>query len=42
MGTKLANEVHQYIREYCPGNQLARITFVGYSLGGLIVRAALP
>ena len=32
----------QYIRENCPGNQLTRITFIGYSLGGVIVRAALP
>ena len=42
MGTRLANEVHQYIRENCPGNQLSRLSFVGYSMGGLIVRAALP
>lgn len=42
MGKKLAEEVHQYIRESCPGSQLGRLTFVAHSLGGLIVRAALP
>ena len=42
MGNRLAQELLQYIRENCPGNQLSRITFIGYSLGGLIVRAALP
>ena len=42
MGYKLSQEVHQFIRETCPGNQLARLTFIGHSLGGLIIRAALP
>ena len=42
MGLKLANEVDQYIKESCPGSQLGRLTIIGYSLGGLIVRAALP
>ena len=42
MGYRLSQEVLQYIRENCPGNQLARITFIGYSMGGVIVRAALP
>lgn len=42
MGRRLAEEVHQYIRESCPGNQLGRLTFIGHSLGGLICRAALP
>jgi alpha-beta hydrolase superfamily lysophospholipase len=42
MGLKLANEVDQYIKESCPGAQLGRLTIIGYSLGGLIVRAALP
>ena len=42
MGYKLAQEVHQYIRENCPGNQLSRLTFIGHSMGGLIIRAALP
>lgn len=42
MGQKLAEEVEQYIRESCPGSQLGRLSFVGHSLGGLIIRAALP
>ena len=41
MGSRLGQEVLTYIRENCPGNQLTRITFIGYSLGGLITRAAL-
>lgn len=42
MGYKLSEEVNSYIRESCPGNNLARLTFIGHSLGGLIIRAALP
>lgn len=42
MGYKLAQEVHQYIRESCPGSNLSRLTFIGHSMGGLIIRAALP
>eukprot|EP00347_Sterkiella_histriomuscorum_P005091 403357933 len=42
MGYKLAQEVHQFIRESCPGRNLGRLTFVGHSLGGLIIRASLP
>lgn len=42
MGVRLADEVKQFIRESCPGSNLARITFIGHSLGGLIIRAALP
>ena len=42
MGEKLAREVKAYISEWLPGKGLARLSFVGYSLGGLIVRAALP
>jgi len=42
MGAKLAEEVQSYIRESCPGSQLGRLTFIGHSLGGLIIRAALP
>ncbi len=42
MGYRLAQEVHQHIRESCPGNQLGRLSFIGHSLGGLIIRAALP
>ncbi len=42
MGKRLAEEVIQYIRESCPGPNLGRLTFIGHSLGGLIIRAALP
>ena len=42
MGERLANEVKQYIQSFCPISCLSRISFVGHSLGGLIIRAALP
>ena len=41
MGSRLAKEVKQYITEWCPGNILGKITFIGHSLGGIIIRAAL-
>jgi alpha-beta hydrolase superfamily lysophospholipase len=42
MGVRLAEEVSQFIRESCPGTNLGRLTFIGHSLGGLIIRASLP
>ena len=42
MGTNLANEINSHIQHYCPGNSLAKISFIAHSLGGLISRAALP
>ena len=43
MGLKLAQEVNFMINSTFPmGDQLARISFIGHSLGGLIIRAALP
>mmetsp|Transcript_23203 Transcript_23203/g.22714 ORF Transcript_23203/g.22714 Transcript_23203/m.22714 type:complete len:293 (-) Transcript_23203:59-937(-) len=42
MGDRLANEVKQYIQSFCPVSCLSRISFIGHSLGGLIIRAALP
>ena len=42
MGERLAKEVKKYIIEFCPGINLAKLSFVGFSLGGLITRAALP
>ena len=42
MGERLAEEVIQYIHEWCPKNQLEKISFIGHSLGGLIIRASLP
>jgi len=42
MGIRLADEVRNHIKEWCPGSSLARLSFIGHSLGGLIIRAALP
>lgn len=42
MGKRLANEVKSYIQQFCPLTCLARISFIGHSLGGLIIRAAFP
>jgi triacylglycerol esterase/lipase EstA (alpha/beta hydrolase family) len=42
MGRKLSQEIIKYIQENCPGSQLGRISFIGHSLGGIILRAAFP
>mmetsp|Transcript_13269 Transcript_13269/g.24882 ORF Transcript_13269/g.24882 Transcript_13269/m.24882 type:complete len:678 (-) Transcript_13269:764-2797(-) len=42
MGRKLYEEVFYYIDEWCPGYHLKKLSFIGHSLGGLIIRAALP
>lgn len=42
MGERLAREVKAYVAEWLSGGCLARISFIGYSLGGLIVRASFP
>ncbi len=42
MGVRLSQEVNAYISQYCPGSTLGRMSFITHSLGGLIVRAALP
>ncbi len=42
MGTRLAQEVIDYAQEWCPGSTLGMISFIGHSLGGVIIRAALP
>lgn len=42
MGERLANEVKQYIEAFCPMSYLSRVSFIGHSLGGVIIRAALP
>lgn len=39
---RLADEVVAFLAEYCPGPRLKKISFIGHSLGGLIIRAALP
>jgi len=42
MGIRLAQEVVNYICDWCPGPTLGRLSFIAHSIGGLIVRAALP
>lgn len=41
-GIRLAQEVMNYIQDWCPGSALGRLSFITFSLGGLIVRSALP
>ena len=42
MGHKLANEVITYIDSYFDSiEQVNKISFVGHSLGGIIIRSAL-
>jgi triacylglycerol esterase/lipase EstA (alpha/beta hydrolase family) len=41
MGMRLATEITQYVEEYVPGESLRRLSFIGHSLGGLIIRASL-
>lgn len=40
-GMKLANEVQNYIENYFELDEIKRISFIGHSLGGLIIRAAM-
>ena len=42
MGKRLADEVKQYIQSFCPLSCINKISFIGHSLGGLIIRASLP
>ena len=42
MGKRLANEIKKYIDEWCPGKTLGKLSFVGHSMGGIIIRASLP
>jgi len=41
-GIRLAQEVMNYIQDWCPGSALGRLSFITFSLGGLIVRSAIP
>ena len=41
MGQRLSTEILNFITENCPENTLGRLSFVGHSLGGLIIRASL-
>ncbi|CAD8092276.1 unnamed protein product [Paramecium sonneborni] len=42
MGEKLALEIKRWIKEWCPKENFSKLSFIGHSLGGLIIRAALP
>lgn len=42
MGERLAGEVKNFIKEWNDGIMFKRISFIGHSIGGLIIRAALP
>ncbi len=42
MGRRLSLEVKNFISDWCPGKHLARLSFIGHSLGGVIIRSALP
>eukprot|EP00330_Aristerostoma_sp_ATCC50986_P007813 CAMPEP_0114583062 /NCGR_PEP_ID=MMETSP0125-20121206/6886_1 /TAXON_ID=485358 ORGANISM="Aristerostoma sp., Strain ATCC 50986" /NCGR_SAMPLE_ID=MMETSP0125 /ASSEMBLY_ACC=CAM_ASM_000245 /LENGTH=177 /DNA_ID=CAMNT_0001776325 /DNA_START=1288 /DNA_END=1818 /DNA_ORIENTATION=+ len=42
MGARLASEVVAYIKEWVPGKNLGRLSFIGHSLGGVIIRTCLP
>jgi len=42
MGMRLAQEVIDFVQEWCPGSTLGMLSFIGHSLGGVIIRAALP
>jgi len=41
MGARLAEEVDDYISENCQ-KELERLSFIGHSMGGLVIRTALP
>jgi hypothetical protein len=42
MGNKLAIEVESYIKEWNDGLIFKKISFIGHSIGGVIIRSALP
>ena len=42
MGKRLACEIMTYLYEYFADNILDSISFIGFSLGGVVIRAALP
>jgi hypothetical protein len=41
MGKRLANEVKAFIKDWNEGSVFNRISFIGHSIGGLIIRASL-
>ncbi len=42
MGKNLASEVKNYIKEWNDGLIFKKISFIGHSIGGVIIRSALP
>jgi hypothetical protein len=42
MGKKLANEVKTFLKEWNDGIIIKKISFIGHSIGGLIIRCSLP
>ena len=42
MGKKLALEIKEFIQVYVPGRKISKMSFVGHSMGGLIIRASFP
>ena len=42
LGKNLANEIEEYIFRNCDITVIKRISFIGFSLGGIIIRSALP
>ena len=42
MGKNLASEVEKYIKEWDNGLIFKKISFIGHSIGGVIIRSALP
>lgn len=42
MGNRLAVEIRKHINEFFPPDSLQHLSFIGHSLGGVIIRAALP
>lgn len=42
MGSRLASEVKQFVTGFCPLKSITKLSFIGHSLGGLIIRAAFP
>jgi len=42
MGKNLAKEITTFIADNCSGDNLGRVSLIGFSLGGVILRAALP
>jgi hypothetical protein len=42
MGKKLANEVKNFLKDWNEGSIFKKISFIGHSIGGLIIRASLP